>query len=386
VPASPAQVVAPYTASKLCTRKQHDEVHLVQDIRDVGEPAEHSAEGYEHSHTYIKRSYRATSKKRANSQAELEVAKRMRTTEAVERRLAEQQQEEQLQEGQQQQEQQQEEQQEGQQRAGGHRAGMQQGGAQQQRTYCTAYMRAAKESCHQLASTRSKVSLVSLDNGGRPLPGPCKASAQLAAKLLGEELLLGQLPLRLREFFDDEQRGEAREAAAAAAGGRLQRRTQAELPQLEHATIATCKSAVLAAECSWAEELQLQTVRATTSFHHRPRQDVVRVRRATGGRQGNRAEEFAQLLLLFEYGGRQLAFVRWFTSCRALGDVLASYGCQRVKFAEVRDPGSKSAGAKMPDCTVIDLAAVLRREYCILDYSDSSGTAYHISTLVRIKD
>lgn len=48
-------------------------------------------------------------------------------------------------------------------------------------------------------------------------------------------------------------------------------------------------------------EAEVQCIRATTNFYRRPWFDNVAVRRATGGRQGQRAIEYAQLRALFDY-------------------------------------------------------------------------------------
>jgi hypothetical protein len=349
-------VVQPHMPSQLRTIKFHKQCHLPEDITALGHPNEFSSADFENDHTNIKRRHRNSSKKRSNDQITTEIVKRQRISAALaELPLPAP--------------------------AGSGSSG------KQKRVNATAWMRASEAGTHQLQSRPRKLSLHAMAHSGAAPPPLTTAVARVrdSALLLRSNRLLADLPLRLREHLHDRQHGEAAERAAAATG-RRQRADSIQLPELEldRDTILHSTFGVLAADCSWEpEHTVLLTVRATARHCHRAKYDVVKVRRATGRYQGRQSEEFAQLQLLFLFEGQQLAYVRWYEASPGRSqDVLAEYGCQRVRFKTVKDPRTKK---QIPDCTVIPLASIISREYCCRDHSDEAGGAYHISSCVRLQ-
>jgi len=130
------------------------------------------------------------------------------------------------------------------------------------------------------------------------------------------------------------------------------------------------KSGTLCATPDWADASQavLQTIRATHDCQNRPWYDSIRVKTEEGD------SWFAELRLMFQYGGETLAYVRWYDVLQPTSDdILSKYGCLPLKLLEVYD--------------VIPMDSIVCTEYIVPDFktrkehspSQVTFERYHVS-------
>ena len=113
---------------------------------------------------------------------------------------------------------------------------------------------------------------------------------------------------------------------------------------------------------------KLQTVHAAQRYYGKPWFDDVAVK----GEDNNGVEEiwYAQLRLLFSWGGRLMAFVRWYAAvdlAQTTDDTLVQHGCISLQWEKKQGGG--------PLYQVISLDSVLRRVYIVPDFkrNDAAG-------------
>ena len=130
------------------------------------------------------------------------------------------------------------------------------------------------------------------------------------------------------------------------------------------------KSGTLCATPDWVDESEvvLQSIRATHDCLNRPLYDSIRVQTEEGD------SWFAELRLMFEYGGQKLVYVRWYDVLQqAPDDILSQYGCVSLKLTELYG--------------VIPMDTIVCKEYILPDFktrkehSPSKVTfeRYHVS-------
>jgi hypothetical protein len=205
-----------------------------------------------------------------------------------------------------------------------------------------------------------------------------------------------QLPFRLQQYMVGETASSSREY-------NQQMRSPAPLP-VSCDRIRVHKSGVLVASYDWQPEDRclLQAIRATSAFHGKPYFDAVAVQvteSAVGDSEPRASVAYAKLLLLFEFSmpsqqqqqqqqrGREwrpLALVQWFEVPPVVRgrrqDPLERYGAIRLKVQQAAYPvGSQQ---QVPYCSIVDLEAILRREYIVPDFSEPGF--YHVSPFKHV--